>query len=36
MIEQSWEDALEVVVGFLEAPPEPSYIVLSPNIYYRK
>jgi hypothetical protein len=23
MIEQSWEDALEVVVGFLEAPPEP-------------
>lgn len=23
MTTQSWEDALEVVVGFLEAPPEP-------------
>jgi len=23
MIEKSWEDALEIVVGFLEAPPEP-------------
>lgn len=23
MSQQSWEDALEVVVGFLEAPPEP-------------